>query len=149
MKKINNFKILFLLLFLIAGLQNGISIFKGIADLANKESSRAHEMKKILNQVGIKCKLKKDEIKIYGKGMINASNKKINGIPMIEHVYRRVSMSKTLFTTYVATCDKEIFDIEKGLYFGRKNSFSENLNIFINGFISNEEEEINWSIEKI
>ena len=47
------------------------------------------------------------------------------------------------------TCDKEIFDIEKGLYFGRKNSFSENLNIFINGFISNEEEEINWSIEKI
>ena len=67
----------FLLLFLIAGLQNGISIFKGIADLANKESSRAHEMKKILNQVGIKCKLKKDEIKIYGKGMINASNKKI------------------------------------------------------------------------
>ena len=39
------------------------------------------------------------------------------------------------------TCDKEIFDIEKGLYFGRKNSFSENLNIFINGFISNEEEE--------
>ena len=47
------------------------------------------------------------------------------------------------------TCDKEIFDIEKGLYFGRKNSFSENLNIFINGFISNEEEKINWSIEKI
>ena len=30
-----------------------------------------------------------------------------------------------------------------------KNSFTENLNIFINGFISNEEEEINWSIEKI
>ena len=47
------------------------------------------------------------------------------------------------------TCDKEIFDIEKGLYFGRKNSFSENLNIFINGFISNEEEEINWTIEKV
>ena len=67
----------FLLLFLIAGMQNGISIFKGIADLANKESSRAHEMRKILNQVGINCKLKKDEIKIYGKGMINASNKKI------------------------------------------------------------------------
>ncbi len=40
----------FLLLFLIAGLQNGISIFKGIADLANKESSRAHEMKKIFNR---------------------------------------------------------------------------------------------------
>jgi len=35
---------------------------------------------------------------------------KINGIPMIEHVYRRVSKSKLLLTTYVATCDKEIFE---------------------------------------
>lgn len=67
----------YLLLFLIAGLQNGISIFRGISDLANKESSRAHEMKKILSQIGIKSDLKKDEIKIYGKGMIDASNKKI------------------------------------------------------------------------
>ena len=67
----------YLLLFLIASLQNGISIFKGISELANKESSRAHEMKKILNQIGIKCLLKKDEMKIYGNGMINAKNKKI------------------------------------------------------------------------
>ena len=35
----------YLLLFLIAGLQNGVSSFKGISDLANKESSRAYEMK--------------------------------------------------------------------------------------------------------
>ena len=34
-------------------------------------------MKKILNQIGIKSKLTKDEIKIYGSGMIDASNKKI------------------------------------------------------------------------
>jgi len=67
----------YLLLFLIASLQNGISVFKGISDLANKESSRAYEMKKILNQIGVKCILKKDEMKIYGKGMIDASNKKI------------------------------------------------------------------------
>ena len=67
----------YLLLFLIAGFQKGISTFKGISDLANKESSRASEMKKIFNQVGIKCKLNKDEMKIYGKGMINAKNKKI------------------------------------------------------------------------
>ena len=40
-----------------------------------------------------------------GKPMV-----KINGIPMIEHVYRRVSKSKALSTTYVATCDKEIFE---------------------------------------
>ena len=67
----------YLLLFLIASLQNGVSIFRGISDLANKESSRAHEMKKILSQIGVKCVLKKDEMKIYGKGMIDASNKKI------------------------------------------------------------------------
>ena len=67
----------YLLLFLIAGLQSGVSTFKGISDLANKESSRAHEMKKILNQIGVKCSLKKDEMKIFGRGMINASNKKI------------------------------------------------------------------------
>ena len=36
----------YLLLFLIAALQKGVSTFKGISDLANKESSRAHEMKK-------------------------------------------------------------------------------------------------------
>ena len=67
----------YLLLFLIAGLQNGVSIFKGISELANKESSRAHEMKKILNQIGIKCILNKNEMKIFGKGMVDASNKKI------------------------------------------------------------------------
>jgi len=67
----------YLLLFLIAALQKGKSRFRGIAGLANKESSRAHEMKKILNQLGIKCKLNKNEMIIYGKGMIDASNKKI------------------------------------------------------------------------
>ena len=54
-----------------------ISSFKGISGLANKESSRAHEMKKILSQVGIKSVLNKDTMKIYGNGSINAKNKKI------------------------------------------------------------------------
>ena len=67
----------YLLLFLIASLQKGISSFKGISGLANKESSRAHEMKKILSQVGIKSVLNKDTMKIYGNGSINAKNKKI------------------------------------------------------------------------
>ena len=34
-------------------------------------------MKKILTQIGVKCKLSKNEMKIYGKGMINVPNKKI------------------------------------------------------------------------
>ena len=75
----------YLLLFLIAALQKGISKFRGIAGLANKESSRAYEMKKILNQIGVKCKLKKNEMIIYGKGMIDASDKKISIANLGDH----------------------------------------------------------------
>ena len=67
----------YLLLFLIASFQNGISTFKGIAGLANKESSRALEMKKILSQIGIKSILMKDQIKIFGKKEINTKIKKL------------------------------------------------------------------------
>ena len=67
----------YLLLFLIAALTKGVSVFNGIEDLANKESSRALEMKKILEQLGVKCVLKKNQMKIFGKGMIDASDKKI------------------------------------------------------------------------
>lgn len=33
---------------------------------------------------------------------------KILGRPMIEHIYKRVAMSKSLDATYIATCDEEI-----------------------------------------
>ena len=65
------------ILFVIAGLTKGISIFKGIADLANKESNRIKEMQKILKQIGVKNIAKKNELKIYGKGMIKGHNKEI------------------------------------------------------------------------
>ena len=55
-----------------------MSTFKGISDLSNKESSRAYEMKNILKQLGIKSKLNKNEMKIFGKGMFDASDKKLN-----------------------------------------------------------------------
>lgn len=35
---------------------------------------------------------------------------KIHGIPMIGHCYFRTNMCNDIFATYVATCDKEIFD---------------------------------------
>lgn len=35
---------------------------------------------------------------------------KILGVPMIEHVYRRVKMAKSLSEVYVATCDAEIYE---------------------------------------
>ena len=41
--------------------------------------------------------------------------KKILGIPMIGHVYKRVKMCKTLKDVYVATCDTEIFNYIKSI----------------------------------
>ena len=65
------------ILFVIASLIKGISIFKGIGDLKNKESNRILEMQKILKQIGVKSTFNQSQIKIFGKGMIDASNKKI------------------------------------------------------------------------
>ena len=65
------------ILFVIAGLAKGVSTFKGIGDLTNKESNRIKEMQKILKQVGIKSVLKKDELKIYGKELFNVKKNKV------------------------------------------------------------------------
>ena len=65
------------ILFVIAALTKGTSSFKGIADLKNKESNRIKEMQKVLRQIGIKSIATKNDLKIFGKGIINAYNKKI------------------------------------------------------------------------
>ena len=38
-------------------------------------------------------------------------------------------------------CKDHPIDVETGLYFGKKNSFSENQNIFISGFTNNQEQD--------
>ena len=40
-------------------------------------------------------------------------------------------------------------EIETGLYFGKKNSFAENQNMFISGITQKEEQSIKWEFEKI
>ena len=65
------------ILFVMAALTKGKSVFKGIGDLANKESNRIIEMQKILNQIGIKSNFSKNALNIFGKGMIDARDKKI------------------------------------------------------------------------
>ena len=64
-------------LFIIAALTKGVSKFKNIGDLKNKESNRLLEAKKILVQTGIKCKITKDTMVIYGKDKIETRNKSI------------------------------------------------------------------------
>ncbi len=78
------------ILFIIAALTNGTSVFKGIKDLANKESNRIKEMQKILKQVKIKTLMKKDSIKIYGKKLISSKKRKINVPNLGDH---RICMS--------------------------------------------------------
>tara|TARA_Y100000591_G_scaffold277993_1_gene255875 strand:+ start:101 stop:1447 length:1347 start_codon:yes stop_codon:yes gene_type:complete len=78
------------ILFIIAALTKGVSIFEGIKDLANKESNRIIEMQKILTQVGIRTISSKDRLKIYGKGLFDASSKKINVSNLGDH---RICMS--------------------------------------------------------
>ena len=46
-------------------------------------------------------------------------------------------------------CKNHEIHIETGLYFGKKNSFVENQNIFISGITQKEEQVIKWEIEKI
>ena len=78
------------ILFVIAALTKGTSTFKGISDLANKESNRIIEMQNILKQINIKSKILNDEFKIYGQGMINASQKIIQVSNLGDH---RICMS--------------------------------------------------------
>ncbi len=78
------------LLFVIAALTKGVSKFSNIGDLANKEANRITEMQKILKQIGIKSLYSKNELKIFGKGNINASGKKITVPNLGDH---RIAMS--------------------------------------------------------
>lgn len=84
------------ILFVIAALTKGISVFRGIRDLANKESNRIKEMQKVLKQIGVKSSFVKDELKIFGKGMIDASKKKIIVRDLGDH---RICMSSFILAT--------------------------------------------------
>jgi 3-phosphoshikimate 1-carboxyvinyltransferase len=56
----------FLILFLVAAKAKGISYFKDLSELNQKESPRLKLGSKILNMIGIKTKLTHNSIKIYG-----------------------------------------------------------------------------------
>ena len=47
------------------------------------------------------------------------------------------------------SANNHLIDVESGLYFGNKNSFLENQNIFISGTTQKDDQVISWIIEKI
>ena len=90
-------------MFVIAALTNGISRFKGIGDLANKESNRIKEMQKILKQIGIKSVSTKNDIKIFGKGKFVANKKKINVKRLGDH---RICMASFVLASLTSAAAK-------------------------------------------
>ena len=65
----------FVILFLIAGKSKGISYFSELKELRQKESDRLSISSRILNQIGIKTKIIKDSIKIWGNPNLSCKNK--------------------------------------------------------------------------
>jgi 3-phosphoshikimate 1-carboxyvinyltransferase len=96
------------ILFVIAALTQGTSVFKGIEGLANKESNRIEEMKKILNQIGIKCKSTKKEMKVFGCTKIKKKNAVIKVPNLGDH---RICMS-TVILSLVTGIKSEIKGFE-------------------------------------
>ena len=91
----------FLIIFLIAARAKGISYFKDISELNQKESPRLDWGSKILNMMGIKTELTKDSIKIYGQP--NLKIKKIITIKSYLKDHRIFMMS----TIAALTCGGE------------------------------------------
>ena len=65
----------FLLIFLVAAKAKGVSYFKDLSELNEKESPRLKWGSKILNKIGIKNVLTKKSIKIYGNPNLEIKNK--------------------------------------------------------------------------
>ena len=65
----------FLVIFLIAAKAKGVSYFKGLSELNQKESPRLKWGAKILNKMGIKNITTNDSIKIFGNPNLSINNK--------------------------------------------------------------------------
>ena len=83
----------FLLIFLVAAKAKGVSYFKNLSELNQKESPRLKWGSKILNLMGIKTITTKDSIKIFGNPNL-VINKKI----IIKNFFKdhRVFMTSTI-----------------------------------------------------
>jgi 3-phosphoshikimate 1-carboxyvinyltransferase len=65
----------FLIIFLVAAKAKGVSLFKNLSELNQKESPRLKWGSKILNLIGIKTKTTKASIKIYGNPDLRVDKK--------------------------------------------------------------------------
>ena len=101
-----------------------------------------------------------DQSKFVGtdKIIIKKSNSNIK-FDIRFHLEPNVKLMKTLDNKAILieleeegwkfTCDNFNINIDNGLYFGKKNSYTQNQNIFISGITNNKNENIIWQLNKI
>ena len=98
----------FLLIFLIAAKAKGVSNFKNLSELNQKESPRLRWGSKILNKIGIKNSVFKNNIKIYGNPNIKVNKKIIIKDFLKDHRVFMVSVVAALtFGGYWEIYDKD------------------------------------------
>ncbi len=91
------------ILFVIASLTKGVSVFQGIQELTNKESNRISEMQKVLKQIGVKSIFSNENLKIFGKDITEINNKKIIVKKLGDH---RICMSTFVLSLLIGADTK-------------------------------------------
>ena len=71
------------------------------------------------------------------------------GIKITKTVDGKSILIELINSGWKFSCKDHRIDVETGLYFGKKNSFVENQNIYIAGSTENVTENIKWEITKI
>ena len=97
---------------------------------------------------------------LRGKDIIEMKDKNLSyNFEIRFHLHPKIKATKTIDNRSILLeiddsgwkfmAENNTIDVETGLYFGKKNSYLENQNIFISGKIKNEMQVINWEIKKI
>ena len=73
----------------------------------------------------------------------------IPGVKLTKTLDNKTVLIKIENSGWKFTSNYGAINIERGIYFGNKNLFSENENICISGLIKNSDQEIKWELEKI
>ncbi len=124
---------------------------KGSHDAYQKKYGVIHERE---------IKVLPEENKIIGNDkLIKKKNFKSTNFEIRFHIIPSAKITKTQFGKTILielensgwrfTCKDHLIDIETGLYFGKKNFFIENQNIFISGVTQKDEQIIHWEFSKI
>ena len=98
----------FLLIFLVAARANGISTFKNLSELNQKESPRLLWGSKILSMMGVKNVVTKDSLKIYGNPNLKVQKKIIIKKFLKDHrVFMVSAIAALTFGGNWLICDKD------------------------------------------